>query len=166
MQEMFSRYFEKKFKKKKYKPKYFYLESLKSIDEALKKCDAKITKFDFGTSYLYIRNKVAYKIVIINSPDIYFNNKVEEQKNVKANKQLESCEKFIGFEIFDSQNEEVIDKTSLYTFQSEKFYYAGFYYLKDDNILVQTNFEQPNDNNHENYEFMINLLRITPEDNN
>lgn len=161
LQELFQRMFDLKQKKFMNNPKCYSLDSLEIMDENLIKKNAKKDVFDFGNSYLYIKNKVAYKVVVVYDSVKYFSEeKPEVNKKTKPNKKLAECEKFIGFEIFNSMDNVIIEKTRHYTFQSDKFYYGGFYYNQSTHQLIQSNYEEPNNNHAFNYASMIELLGV------
>ncbi len=162
LNELSIRLVDKRFKRK-VKPKVFYLESLKFLDSSMKKVNVEIKSLKYGISYLYIRNKVAYKILVVNDVDAYFNSLEDtSEKKLEKNSKLEQCEKFLAFEIFETNDEEFIKKIELYNFQTEKVYYGGFYYVAESRALVQAQFEAPFEAHHDNYEFIINLIGMAP----
>lgn len=144
----------KQFEKKYNNPKVY------KLDEDLKKSlsDATITKVAFGNSYLFVKDDVAYKILHITNNELYFNNQDKERDKNKANKNLEHCTKFYGFEIFETADAQLIKKLELYTFQNDKIYYTAFY--KEESNVIQANYETPNDIHLENYNYIINKLRM------
>lgn len=150
LNEITSRMVNKKFANKFSNPKEYLLED--NLD-ALKEFTS--NKVNFGYTYLYIHNKVAYKVVIVENNDLYFNN---QEKSSVTNKKIDQCTKFFGFEIFNEVDEAVIKKLELYSFQSDKIFYTAFY--KKDNMLVQPNYEQPRDIHIEDFNYILNKLRM------
>ncbi len=137
-------------RKIKYPTKEYRLQN--NFEEEYKKLGYERTNRGYGYSYLKIKNKVAYKISIIDSIDIYYNN--EEKKDTKTNKELDKCNIFIGVEIFKEVNKEALDKIPDYSFQVEKIYYTAWV-LKEDGNYKCFNYVEPDEKHNEAY---LNLV--------
>lgn len=158
--ELTNRLVTKKMNAKLYNPKAYSIDSIDNIKDKLMNVKASSTKYDYGNSFLFIKDNIAYKVVIINKHEVYFNN---ENKSNKTNNKLNECKLFYGFEIFLNSNDEIIKKIQLYSFQTEKVYYTGFY-SNSDNELIQANYEEPSDIHKSNYEYLLNLIGAVNND--
>jgi hypothetical protein len=83
------------FKTFKYKPKKIiyptikYEGDLENIEATLKKNGFKERIVPYGLSYLKIKNRVAYKVVLVKEEDKYFNQEDQEQQNTPVNRETE-----------------------------------------------------------------------------
>lgn len=152
LNEITSRIVSKKFENKFSNPKEYILTS--SLESSLE--GVLCSDFNFGKTYLYINNNIAYKIVLVNNNDLYFND--NKQNSNVTDKRIEKCTSFFGFEIFSEVDEAIIKKLELYSFQSEKIFYTAFY--KKDNLLVQPNYETPRDEHIESFKHILEKLRM------
>ena len=112
------------------------------IDEILKKKGYKQRVEAYGCSYLKVQQPNAYKIVLVRNCEKYFH-PVEEQSSTSANKSLEKCQKFIGFEIFYDYNEEALRKLPDFNLQGEKIYYSGLY-IENEQVICPNYIEPSN----------------------
>jgi hypothetical protein len=157
----------------KYKPKKIiyptisYECELNDIETTLKKCGFKERKVPYGLSYLKIKNKIAYKVVLVKEENKYFNQE-EETQEVPVNKELEKCEKFMGFEIFIDISQENLYRLPDFSIQGKNVYYTA-YYISNENELTCLNYVEANEDYKEAYNNLINDLKfkeINQEDNN
>lgn len=131
-----------------------------NINEKIKTNGYKARIVPYGTSYIKIVGTNAYKIVVINNKDKYFE-PVEEENNNKTEKGLDKCKKFIGFEIFLEYDEEVLSKLVDFNIQGNNIYYGGFYI--NDNKLICPNFVEPNEHFNELHKAILTDLGIVEE---
>lgn len=160
--ELTSRVMYKKYNAKLNNPKTYQLEDVSIIGTILLNNKAIETKHKYGKSYLLIKDDKAYKVVLVDNSDLYFNN--TQKNDTKPNSKLDKCSTFYGFEIFLNINEEVISKVQMFTFQTEKVYYTGFY-SNESNTLIQANYEKPKDIHQEGFNYLINLIGANHENN-
>ncbi len=154
LNEVTARIVSKKFEKKFSNPKIYCIED--DLEVSLKGISC--SKLNFGKTYLYINKDIAYKIVVIEDNDLYFNNN-NDKSNSPSNSKLDKCNKYYGLEFFNNVNEDIIRKLELYTFQSEKIFYTAFY--KENETLIQANYEKPREEHIENFEHILNKLRMS-----
>ncbi|MCI9653479.1 MAG: hypothetical protein HFG91_03900 [Acholeplasmatales bacterium] len=128
-------------KAKKY-PQMRYTMLQEDIDEILKKKGYKQRVEAYGCSYLKVQQPNAYKIVLVRNCEKYFH-PIEEQSGTSANKSLEKCQKFIGFEIFYDYNEEALRKLPDFNLQGEKIYYSGLY-IENEQVICPNYIEPSN----------------------
>lgn len=157
----------------KYKPKKIiyptinYECELDKLEETLKKAGFKERKAPYGLSYLKIKNKVAYKVVLVKDEDKYFNQE-EDNQDAPVNKELEKCTKFMGFELFLNISEQYLYRLPDFSIQGKNVYYTAFYNSKE-NELTCLNYVEANEDYKEAYNNLINdlnLKEIKHEENN
>jgi hypothetical protein len=152
------------FKTFKYKPKKIeyptitYECDLENIELNLKKIGFKERNVPYGLSYLKIKNKVAYKVVLVKDEDKYFNQEEQEQQNTPVNKELEKCTKFIGFEIFMTISDDKLYRLPDFSIQGKNIYYTAYYV--NENELICLNYLEPNEDYKEAYNNLINDLNL------
>ena len=154
-----TRSFKYKPKKQNYITKEFTLKS-DDIAKTIKNNGYKARTVSYGVSYIKIDKANAYKIVIINDKEKYFE-PVEEENNTKPEKGLDKCKRFIGFEIFVDYDEEALSKLVEFNIQGNNIYYGGFY-IKD-NKLICPNFIEPNEYFNDLYNTILTDLDIDVE---
>ena len=148
----------------KYKPKAIiyptinYECEVNNLEEILKKCGFKERKAPYGLSYLKIKNKIAYKVVLVKEEDKYFNQE-EDNQEVPVNKELEKCTKFIGFEIFINISEQNLYRLPDFSIQGKNVYYTA-YYASSENELSCLNYLKPNEDYNEAYNNLITDLKL------
>ena len=86
---------------------------------------------------------------------------VEENDNAKAEKGLDKCKRFIGFEIFVDYDEEALSKLVDFNIQGNNIYYGGLY--KDGNKLICPNYVEPSELFNDLYNTILTDLDITLE---
>ena len=153
-----TRTFKYKPRKINYETKEFELDN-SDIELILKSKGYKKRTVPYGLSYIKVVGTTAYKIVLIKDSCKYF--EPNDESNLPAEKALEKCKKFIGFEVFINYDEEALSKLVDFNIQGENIYYGGFY-LEDD-VLKCPNYVEPNENFKELYNTLITDLDIKVE---
>ena len=125
-------------KKMKYPTKEFKLGV--NFEDEYQKLGYKMKNRGYGFSYLKIKDRVAYKVVIVNDINKYYNH--DENQNEETNKELDKCVSFIGIEIFKESTKESLEKIVDYSFQVEKIYYTALV-LKEDGNYKCLNYVSP-----------------------
>lgn len=124
------------------------------IEKLLKDKGFKERKTNYGLSYLLIKNRVAYKVVLVDDSEKYF--EPVEEKNVPKNKELDNCKSFIAFELFYNITEDLERKIVEFSIQGEKVYYTAF--TKTDDGFYCHNYLEPEGIHIDNYNELINIL--------
>ena len=133
----------------KFKPKkkiYKTLEFPLSLDMLLVNLNNKGYKkrdIPFGYSFMKISNRIAYKVTFITDANKYLED--IEVKDDGNNPSLDKCKKFVGFEIFVDYNEKILERLPDFSFQGKNIYYEGFYLVKNEDKLIETNVIEPDD---------------------
>lgn len=146
------------FKHKIKYPTKTYLCS-RNIEEILKELNFKKRTTNYGLSYLLIKDKVAYKVVLIDDAKKYFT--PTEEKPQPKNKALDECESFIAFELFYDIDEEVNRKIVEFSIQGDKVYYTAF--SKNDVGFYCHNYLKPEGIHVNNYNKLIEMLEFKEE---
>jgi len=136
-----------------------YKTDISDIESELKKQGYKKTKRNYGASYIFIKDKHAYKIAIVSDSISYFSN-TEENDNTPANKELDKCETFLGIEIFESIDEKNIEKLKEFTIQTKNIYYTAFVKMENGNYKC-LNYEAPNEIHLDCYKNILEDLHFT-----
>ena len=145
--------------KNKNKIKYDTKEYERTTDlkEALENAKFKKKDRHYGDSYIKIDGKVAYKVVLINDINAYYDH--EDDQNYEADKRLDSCNLMIGLEIFNEVTEDAISRIPDYSFEIERVYYTALV-AKDDNKYVCLNYIKPSDNHKEYVDNLLTTLGL------
>ena len=159
IQVVSTRTFKYKPKKQNYLVKEYVLND-ENIDKVIKSKGYKARNVAYGVSYIKIVGTNAYKIVVIKDKEKYFE-PVEENDNAKAEKGLDKCKRFIGFEIFVDYDEEALSKLVDFNIQGNNIYYGGLY--KDGNKLICPNYVEPSELFNDLYNTILTDLDITLE---
>lgn len=154
-----TRSFRYKPKKVNYPIKEFELTN-SNIESAIKTKGYKKRTVPYGLSFIKVVGVNAYKIVLISDKVKYF--EPNDESNLPAEKALEKCKRFIGFEIFLDYDEEVLSKLVDFNIQGDNLYYGGFYL--QDNKLVCPNYVEPNEYFDDLYNTIITDLGITKDE--
>lgn len=144
-------------RKKNYIVKTFKVT--KNIEATLEENKFRFRERDYGKSYIKIIDKVAYKVVLINNVDGYFNAENEDDNDSEFTKRLNNCHKFISLELFDNINQELQKRIIDFTIQIEKLYITALV-KNDSDDYVCLNYEIPNENHKENVEKLFNLIGL------
>lgn len=115
----------------------------------------------YGNSYLYINDKTAIKVTLIDDFNSYFNN--ENNRDNGANKSLEKCNKFVGLEIFKEVDEVNLDKIPLFTIQGKNVYFTALLY-QDNKLFKCLNYELPQEDFIDAYNKVFEILKMDEED--
>ncbi len=157
------------FKSFKYKPKKKeYITKKYSNDndllDTLKKLKFELRERSYGSSFLKIEKRHAYKVVLITDPDGYFNHE-EPDDNQEPNKELDKCLTFTAVEIFLNSNDLVREKLPDFTIQVEKVYYTALERIEDGLYLCH-NYEEPNEKHKPCVDYLYEMLGFKEVDEN
>ncbi len=147
-----------KYPTKDYKSKYEFDD----LSKILTLNGFKMTKRNYGDTYLLIDNKTAIKISLISDYNTYFDNEQNEDNN-KPNSGLDKCEKFIGIEIFKEIDEANLDKIPLFTIQGKNVYFTALLYQNEKSFKC-LNYELPNEDFSLSFDKAMNILNMQEED--
>lgn len=150
--------------KKEVYPTKDYNGSYDGIYNTLKSLGFKERKTPYGFSFLKIDGTTAYKCVLVDDYDIYFNPKEVDETN-KPNKDLEKCKVFVGVELFKEINEENLPKLQDFSFQGNNIYYTCLLYQEND-LFKCLNYVEPNKEFKEAFDKLladINIFEIAEE---
>lgn len=127
--------------------------------EVLRKNKYKERKRSYGISFLKIQKPNAFKVTLVTDPDAYFN--PDDSDNTEGDKELDKCDRMIGFEIFLNYREDDIEKFRDYSIQGQNIYYTSFYRLSEDsNEFVCANYIEPLEAHKRNYDALIEELGL------
>ena len=149
--------FQFKAKKEKANPKAYISD--KDLLEVLRNNRYKERKRSYGVSFLKIQKPNAYKVTLVTDADSYFN--PPDIDNQEGDKELDKCDRMIGFEIFLNYREEDIDRFKDYSIQGQNIYYTSFYKVSDDsNQYICQNYIEPLEVHKRNYDFLMEELGL------
>ena len=138
-------------------PKRYILN--KDLLEVLRKNKYKERKRSYGVSFLKIARPNAYKVTLVTDPEAYFN--PDDSDNSEGDKELDKCDRMIGFEIFLNYREEDIARFRDYSIQGQNIYYTSFYKENEDsNVFICANYIEPLENHKKNFEFLMEELGL------
>ena len=132
-------------------------ETTMDLSAALKNADFKRKDRHYGDSYIKIDGDVAYKVVLINDINAYYDH--ESDQSYEADKRLDSCKQMIGIEIFNEVSKEALDRIPDYSFEIDKVYYTALV-AKEDNKYICLNYINPNDTHKEYVDKLIEELGL------
>lgn len=112
----------------------------------------------YGTSFLKIKDKKAYKVTLVDDCDKYFDFD-ENDNNQKPNKELDKCKTFMGIEIFFNVTEEALKKIPDFTIQADKIYYTALVKTEDGNFRC-LNYEKPSNTHNEQFDNIMHDLAL------
>lgn len=127
------------FKTFKYKAKKIvydqkdYTGKYDNIYNLLKSKGYKQRKANYGYSFLKIEGATAYKCVLVDDYNAYFNQPESGEYN-KPNKDLEKCKVFVGVELFKEIDETNLEKLTDFSFQGNRIYYTCLLYQENDSF--------------------------------
>lgn len=152
--------------KKEIYPTKDYNGSYDDIYNKLKDLGYKERKTHYGYSFLKIDGTNAYKCVLVNDYDKYFNENKSDESN-KPNKDLEKCKVFVGLELFKSIDEANLAKLQDFSFQGNNIYYTCLLF-QDKNLFKCLNYVEPNIAFKEAFNKLLSDINITEliEDDN
>ena len=147
-----------KYPTKDYKSSFEYNE----LASELEKNGFKLTKRNYGNTYLLIDGKTAIKVSLIDDYNTYFDGEEAKDSN-EPTKGLDKCEKFVGIEIFKEIDEANLDKLPLFTIQGKNVYFTALLYQLDKSFKC-LNYELPNDDFKTSFDKAMNILNMQEED--
>lgn len=138
-------------------------ETDKDIIETLRKNKYKEREREYGISFLKIAKPNAYKVTVVLNSEAYFAPK--EENETEGDKELDKCDKMIGFEIFLNYSPEDVKKFKDYSIQGNNIYYTCFY-KKDDssNEYVLAHYIEPNTNHERNFNYLLEELGLKKQE--
>ena len=150
------------FKSFKFKPKdipTIEKEYVTDVDiiSTLRKNKYKEKDKSFGTSFLKVAKPNAFKVTIVTDINAYY--EPQDNDNQKSDKELDSCDRMIGIEIFENYREEDLVKFKDYSLQGKNIYYTCLYKV-DDNKYVCPNYLAPDENHQRNYDALFEELGL------
>ena len=149
--------FQFKAKGEKSNPKAYISD--KDLLEVLRNNKYKERKRSYGLSFLKIQKPNAYKVTLVTDLDSYFN--PTDIDNQEGDKELDKCDRMIGFEIFLNYREEDIDRFKDYSIQGQNIYYTSFYKVSEDsNQYICQNYIEPLEVHKKNYDFLMEELGL------
>lgn len=127
------------FKPKKIKyPKCYYKPlNYTQLEAKILKNGFKMTSKNYGASFIKIEDKTAFKIILIENDERYFNQ--EDSNKDKPTKGIEKCNEFVGFEFFLDPIDSTLNKLPDFSFTGDNIFYTAFYLDKQNNKLVECN---------------------------
>lgn len=123
-------------RKQLYPKGYYEAQGYEALEAKLNKAGFKMTFKQYGSGYIKIEGKTAYKVILIENDDRYFN---QGQSNDKPTKGIDKCEEFIGFEFFLRPTEASLKRLPDFSFTGDNVFYTGFYFDSENNMLVEAN---------------------------
>lgn len=123
-------------RKQLYPKGYYEAQGYEALEAKLNKAGFKMTSKQYGSGYIKIEGKTAYKVILIENDDRYFN---QGQSNDKPTKGIDKCEEFIGFEFFLRPTEASLKRLPDFSFTGDNVFYTGFYFDSENNMLVEAN---------------------------
>lgn len=124
-------------KKIKYPKCYYKALNYTALEAKLNKNGFKMTSKNYGAGFIKIEDKTAYKVILIENDERYFNQ--EDKTKDKHTKGIEKCTEFIGFEFFLNPIESTLERLPDFSFTGDNIFYTGFYLDKGNNNLVECN---------------------------
>lgn len=112
-------------------------------------------KLNYGTVSLYLEDKVLYSLITVKDSVIFFS---DNQQEAKYNIDSKKYNKAIQFYIFDTKDDKLFRKISIFNYQAKNFYVASFIDDKENKLFYQTDNVKPNDDYQKAYQRFIELL--------
>jgi hypothetical protein len=125
----------------KFKPKEInyptktYIASELDFEPKLKKLGYKSRQADYGSIWTKVREKTAYKVVLVYDDIKYFNHDDTEVEKGEPNKELANCNKFICYEVFDKVCEDYAHRLIDFSVQGKQFYITAVCHNDDGNYV-------------------------------
>lgn len=127
-----------------------------NLFDVIRGASFKERKLSYGSSFLKIDGKKAYKVVLVDNDEAYY--APSESDNYESDKRLDKCTSFVAFEIFLNPCDTTFTKLPDYSIQGENVYYTAF--GKKDDKFTCFNFIEPNEKYGESYKYLLNLLKF------
>lgn len=148
-----------RYKPKKEKSNPVFYQTDKDLLEVLRKNKYKERKRSYGLSFLKIQKPNAFKVTLVTDPDAYFN--PSDEDNTEGDKELDKCDRMIGFEIFLNYREEDVERFRDYSIQGKNIYYTSFYRISEDsNQYICENYLEPEECHKRNYDSLMEELGL------
>lgn len=138
---------------------YYNFKGVDFLKDSLK--DFTINERSFGVVYSKVIDKCAYKVTFVTDYSKY---NEEEDNSYKKTPGIDDAKWLIGFEIFNTLNDELSSKLKYYSMSGEKLYYLGFYI--DGDKIVDVNHVEPYTYLEKNYRLLCDKCGIYEEENN
>lgn len=124
----------------------------------LQKKGYKERKTPYGGSFLKVIGDTAYKCVLVEHTDKYFNQEQEEQTS-PVNRDLEKCTRFIGLEIFYNIDEANLVKLPDFSLSGKNIYYTALLY-QENRLFKCLNYVEPQDGFKEGFDTLLQHIEI------
>lgn len=112
-------------------------------------------KLNYGKVELYLDNKVLYSLIKVDDPYLFFS---EDSQKTTYNIDSKKYNKAVQFYIFDTLDENLYRKISIFNYQAKNFYVASFIVDYNKKIIYQTDNVKPNEEYQNLYDNFINLI--------
>ena len=112
-------------------------------------------KLNYGKVELYLENKVLYSLIKVEDPIIFFS---DEQQKATYNIDSKKYNKAIQFYIFDTLDDNLFRKISIFNYQAKNFYVASFIVDYNEKVFYQTDNVKPNEEYKVVYDNFIKLI--------
>ena len=114
-------------------------------------------KLNYGKVELYLENKVLYSLIKVEDPVIFFS---DEQQKQTYNIDSKKYNKAIQFYIFDTLDDNLFRKISIFNYQAKNFYVASFIIDYNEKVFYQTDNVKPNEEYKDLYDNFIKLITL------
>lgn len=139
---------------------YYEGQNYTMLEAKLNKAGFKMTSKAYGSGFIKIEGKTAYKVILIENDERYFN---QGESNEKATKGIDKCEEFIGFELFLKPTDDSLKRLPDFSFSGDNVFYTGFYYDLENNLLVEANKIDPK-NHLQSYLHLCEMLGLNEKE--
>ena len=130
-------------------------QNINFVDKLEFKNPLKELKLNYGKVELYLENKVLYSLIKVDDPVIFFS---DEQQKATYNVDSKKYNKAIQFYIFDTLDDNLFRKISIFNYQAKNFYVASFIVDYEEKVFFQTDKVEPNNDYKEIYNNFINII--------
>jgi hypothetical protein len=114
-------------------------------------------KLNYGKVELYLENKVLYSLIKVEDPVIFFS---DEQQKQTYNIDSKKYNKAIQFYVFDTLDDNLFRKISIFNYQAKNFYVASFIIDYNEKVFYQTDNVKPNEEYKDLYDNFIKLITL------
>ena len=112
-------------------------------------------KLNYGKVELYLEDKVLYSLIKVDDPIIFFS---EEQQKQTYNIDSKKYNKAVQFYIFDTADDNLFRKISIFNYQAKNFYVGSFIIDKYEKVFYQTDKVEPNEEYKKFYDKFVKLI--------
>lgn len=137
MNAMVARFAVFKPKARKFPKEYYEIQTFSEIESRLVKAGFKKTNRQFGEGFIKIEGTVAYKILLVEKSELYFDK--DDSGSQEPTKGINRCTKLVGFEIFFENSADVLKRIPDFSFKGDKVLYEGFYVDKEKGYIIEAN---------------------------